>query len=476
VTDGGRFRPHRWFIRIVSAIVPKRMRGDWRREWEAELDHQEAQSSRWRKRHETLWLLMRHSIGSSWDALALQRRRLEDDLAQDVRHGVRLATRSPGLAIAACASIAVGIGGSTAAFQLVDTALLRQWPYPHADRLVVIRTDLSQYFSAPAFHRLVEREMGLDHVMAAEAHDFVADFAGHAVLVKGHRVTRGALGLLGLNGPLHPALGRPFLESEFDQASEPVLLISHRLWQAQFGSSVDVVGGTLTLDGGSARIIGVLPRHFEFFSSGDVLAPLIFSGPRAYDEFARTLEVFGSLKPGLQPFQAGWLVTSTTRHLRPTQIAAVESVRERLFRGFGPTIRVLSLVSLVILAVCCVNFATLLSVRSADRRQELAVRRALGAARGRIVRQLVTEAMVLSLAGGVAGALIAHVGRGILTQGVRAGAVDAMSTLDGRVFAFALLLAIGTGLLFSIGPARRVTATLDVDAALKGGIVAPETT
>ena len=166
------------------------------------------------------------------------------------------------------------------------------------------------------------------------------------MLVKGHRVTRGALALLGLNGPLRPALGRPFLESEFDEASEPVLLISHRLWQARFGASVDVVGRTLTLDGNSARIIGVLPPDFEFFPSGDVLAPLIFSGPGAYDEFARTLEVFGSLKPGLQPSQAAWLLTSTTRHLRPRQIAAVESVRERLFRGFGPTLRVLSLVSL----------------------------------------------------------------------------------------------------------------------------------
>ena len=476
MTRDGRFRPHRWFIRIVSAIVPKRLRADWRREWEAELQHQEEQSSTWRKRHQTLWLLMRHSIGSAWDALALQRRRLEDDLVQDIRHSVRLATRSPGLAIAACASIAVGIGGSTAAFQLVDAALLRHWPYPNADRLVVIRTDLSQYFSAPSFRRLVERDFGLDHVTAAEAHDFVADFAGNAVLVKGHRVTRGALALLGLNGPLRPALGRPFLESEFDEASEPVLLISHRLWLARFGASVDVVGRTLTLDGNSARIIGVLPRDFEFFPSGDVLAPLIFSGPRAYDEFARTLEVFGSLKAGLQPSQAAWLLTSTTRHLRPTQIAAVESVRERLFRGFEPTIRVLSLVSLVILTVCCVNFATLLSVRSADRRQELAVRLALGAERGRLIRQLVTEAMVLSLAGGVAGALIAHVGGGILTQGGMASTVGAMAMLDGRVFVFALLLTVSTGLLFSVGPARRVTATLDVDAALKGGMVAPEAT
>ena len=130
----------------------------------------------------------------------------------------------------------------------------------------------------------------------------------------------------------------------------------------------------------------------------------------------------------------------------------------------------------MILAVCCVNFATLLTVRSADRRQELAVRRALGAERGRIIRQLVTEAMVLSLVGGVAGALIAQVGRGILTQGGMAGTVGAMAMLDGRVFIFALLLTVGTGLLFSVGPARRVTATLDVDAALKGGMVAPEAT
>jgi putative ABC transport system permease protein len=419
---------------------------------------------------------MRHGIGSAWDALVVLRRRLQNDLIQDLRHGVRLAMRSPGLAIAACASIAVGIGGSTAAFQLVDAALLQQWPYPNADRLVVIRTDLSQYFSAPAFRRLVDGDFGLDHLTAAEAHDFVGDFAGHALLVKGHRVTREALALLGLNGPLRPVLGRPFVESDFDQASEPVLLISHRLWQVQFGASAEVVGRNLTLDGGSARIIGVLPRDFEFFPGGDVLAPLIFSGPRTYDEFARTLEIFGSLKPGVQPSQAAWLLTSTTRRMQPTQIAAVERVRERLYRGFGPTIRVLSLVSLVILTVCCVNFATLLSVRAAERRQELAVRRALGAERGRIIRQLVTEAMVLSLVGGMAGGLIAQAGRGILTQSGMAGTVDAMATLDGRVFVFALLLTVGTGLLFSVGPARRALATLEVGAALKGGIAAPEAT
>lgn len=471
-----RFRPHRWIIRIVSAFVPKRLRAEWRHEWEAELEYQEAQSTQWREPHQTRWLLIRQSLGSSWDALSLQRRRLEEDLVQDARHGIRLATRSPGLAVAACASIAVGIGGSTAAFSLVDTALLRQWPYPNAERLVVVRTDVSQYFSAPAFHRLLDRDTGLDHVMAAEAHGFVMDFAGQAVLVNGHRVSQEGLALLGLDSVLRPTLGRPFRESEFAKTSEPVLLISHRLWQAQFGSSEDVVGRSVSVDGGSALVVGVLPRQFDFFPNADILAPLTFTGLRAYDEFARTLEVFGSLKAGLRPAEAEWLLTSTTRRFRPTQIATVESVRERLFKGFGPTIRVLSLVSLVILAVCCVNFATLLTIRSTDRRQELAVRTALGAGRERIVRQLVTEAMVLSIAGGGAGALIAHVGSTAFSAGASAGMLNTASTPDWRLSVFALLLTIGTGLLFSIGPARRATATLDVDVALKDGIVVQETT
>jgi putative ABC transport system permease protein len=456
--------------------VPKRLRAEWRREWDAELAYQEEQSTQWREQHHTCWLLMRQSLGSSWDALSLQRRRLEDDLVQDVRHGFRLATRSPGLALAACASIAVGIGGTTAAFSLVDAALLRQWPYPHADRLVVVRTDLSQYLSAPGFRHLLERETGLDHLTAAEAHGFVMDMAGQAVLVTGHRVSQGALALLGLDGPLRPALGRPFLESEFDKTSEPVLLISHRLWQTHFGSSTEIVGRSVNTDGGSARIIGVLPRQFDFFPNAEILAPLSFSGPAAYDEFARTLEVFGSLKPGLQAGEAAWRLTSITRRLRPMQNAAVESVRERLFKGLGPTIRVLSLVSLVILAVCCVNFATLLTVRSADRRQELAVRTALGAGRERIVRQLVTEAMVLSIAGGIAGALLAHVGRSGFSGSVTGGVLNTASRLDWRILTFAALLTIGTGLLCSVGPARRITATLDLDVALKDGIVAQETT
>ena len=347
---------------------------------------------------------------------------------------------------------------------------------PHADRLVVVRTDVSQYFSAPAFQRLLDRETGLDHVMAAEAHGFVMDMAGQAVLVNGHRVSQEALALLGLDGPLRPTLGRPFLESEFAKTSEPVLLISHRLWQAQFGSS-DGRRRPKRQRGWRFRASHRCPSSpVRFFSERRHPRAADFRRATAYDEFARTLEVFGSLKAGLQPAEAAWRLTSTTRRFRPTQIATVESVRERLFKGFGPTIRVLSLVSLVILAVCCVNFATLLTIRSADRRQELAVRTALGAGRERIVRQLVTEAMVLSIAGGGAGALIAHVGSTAFSAGASAGILNTASTPDWRVSVFAALLTIGTGLLFSIGPARRATATLDLDVALKDGIVAQETT
>lgn len=151
-------------------------------------------------------------------------------------------------------------------------------------------------------------------------------------------------------------------------------------------------------------------------------------------------------------------------------------MRERLFNDFGLTIRVLSLVSLVILAVCCVNFATLLTVRFADRQQELAVRAAPGAGRERIVRQLVTEAMVLSLAGGTVGAQIAHVGRSTFSGGATDGALNTASTLNWHVLVFAVPLTIGTGLLCSFGPARRVTATHELDVVLKDDVVARETT
>ena len=293
------------------------------------------------------------------------------------------------------------------------------------------------------------------------------NFDGQAVLVNGHRVSAEVVGLLGLNGPLRPAAGRTFLPSEFVADGEPVIAISHRLWVRRYGASDSIIGRSIMADGKPFRIVGVLSREFDFFPDSDILAPLTFSGPSAYDEFARTLEVFGSLQTDVTPDRAGFHLTFATRNFRPAQIAIVESVRERLFRGFGPTVKILSLTSLIILIVCCLNFATLLTVRSTDRRQELAVRIALGAARQRLVRQLVTEALVLSFAGGAAGVLLAYLGRGILAGSATEGILSLPSGPDWRVIAFATLLAIGTGVLFSVGPARRATASVDLESALK---------
>src|SRR6185295_8488952 len=159
------------------------------------------------------------------DAFSLaiaSRRRLEDDFAQDVRHGFRLVRRLPGLALAACTSLAIGIGGTTAAFTMIDAALLRPWPYPEADRLMVLSTNLGRYFSPPAFRRLSDRHDGLDHLTATQAHGFLMSFGGQAVLVNGHRVSAEAVALLGLNGALHPEVGRAFVPSEFAPDSEPV--------------------------------------------------------------------------------------------------------------------------------------------------------------------------------------------------------------------------------------------------------------
>ena len=467
-------RPHRWIIRVVSAFIPKRLRTDWRREWEAELLHQESALANWnRPRLGARMALLRQSLGSTWDAAWLQRRRLEEDFVQDVRHGIRLIGRSPGLALAACTSLAIGIGGTTAAFTMIDAALLRPWPYPDADRLMVVSTNLGRYFSAPAFRRLADSHDGLDHLTASEGHGFLMNFDGQAVLVNGHRVSAEVIALLGLNGPLHPEAGRIFTASEFTPQSEPVVAISHRLWRTRYGSSDSIIGQTITADGTPLRIVGILSPKFDFFPDSDLLVPLTFSEPGAYSEYARTLEVYGSLRPGLTPGLAALMLSARTRYFAPTQVASVESVRERVFRGFRPTVKILSVVSLIILLVGCLNFATLLTVRSADRQQELAVRIAMGAGRQRIVRQLVTEALVLSTAGGAAGVLLAYAGRGILAGNAIEGMLDLSRHLEWRVIVFASVLAVSTGVLFSVGPARRATARVDLESALRDAVSSP---
>jgi hypothetical protein len=144
-----------------------------------------------------------------------------------------------------------------------------------------------------------------------------------------------------------------------------------------------------------------------------------------------------------------------------------------VFGGFVPTVRILSVTALVILAVCCLNFATLMTIRSTERRQELAIRVALGAERERVVRQLVTEALILSLLGGIGGVLLAYIGRGIIAGNATRGLIGVASTPDWRVIVFAILVATVVGVLFSVGPARRATTRLDLDFTMKGGVDSP---
>ena len=410
-----------------------------------------------------------YALSAAWLAAT----RMDEDFAQDVRHGFRLVRRLPGLALAACTSLAIGIGGTTAAFTMIDAALLRPWPYPDADRLMVVSTNLGRYFSPPAFRRLASQHDGLDHLTAAEGHEFLMKFGGQAVLVNGHRVSAEVVPLLGLNGPLHPEAGRTFLTSEFTPESEPVVAISHRLWRTRYASSQSIIGQTITADGAPLRVVGVLSRNFDFFPDSDLLVPLTFSEPGTYSEYARTLEVYGSLRPGLTPDLAALMLSGKTRYFFPTQVASVESVRDRLFRGFRPTVKILSVVSLIILLVGCLNFATLLTVRSADRQQELAVRIAMGAGRHRIVRQLVTEALVLSVVGGAAGVLLAYIGRGLLAGNATEGMLELSRNPEWRVIVFATVLAVSTGVMFSIGPARRATARVDLESALRDTVPSP---
>ena len=442
--------------RAVGACHRARRSSSSRRFWREALSLAIAS----RRRTHAQGIKTRRKLITGLPMATFRRRRRLVELAQDIRHGFRLVRRLPGLALAACTSLAIGIGDS-AAFTMIDAALLRPWPYPDADRLMVIGPESGTLLLATRVPAPCGSTRWVGPPRGGRS-AWVPDELRRSGRAREWAPSLGeVVALLGLNGPLHPETGRAFIPSEFTPESQPVVAISHRLWRTRYASLpkhnwYDDHRGRHTLPRRRRPL-----AELRFFSDSDLLIPLTFSEPGTYSEYARTLELYRSLRPGLTPDLAALMLTGRTRYFLPTQVVSVESVRERVFRGFRPTVKILSVVSLIILVVGCLNFATLLTVRSADRQQELAVRIAMGAGRHRIVRQLVTEALVLSVVGGAAVVLLAYTGRRVLAGNATEGMLELSRNLEWRVIAFATWLAVSTGVLLSmdrhVGPRRAWT-------------------
>ena len=485
-TQRTRFRFWLWLIRVIGVIVPRRLRADWRQEWKAELTNRESLLADWDKLNSRTKLdLVGRSLGAFWDALFLQPQRLEDEMFQDLRYGVRMLRKHPGFTLIAMLTLALGVGANTPIFSVVNALVLRPLPYPDSDRLVWVeeiskQTDTGQPAWGGHFLAWQEHSQTLANIAAIDGGTRTLTGAGEPERVEVGPVSAGCLPLFGVQ----PLIGgRNFSAAEDSPGGARVAILSHSLWQQRFGGERDIVGSSITLNDTAFTIIGVLPADFRFFYRFDVLVPLALDPKQ---ELGNEKRYFGStvarLKPGVSVEQAQVEMDSLQQQYettRPEGRNRIES-RTRLvplqehFLGDRkrPLLVLLGAVGLVLL-IACANVANLFLARAVTRQKELAIRAALGAGRLRLARQMLVECMLLATAGGAAGLLLATWLTTLLgslnptnTFG-ELGRVAAI-TIDGRVLGFTLIISLVTGLLFGLLPAFRLSRP-DLNVSLKEG-------
>src|SRR5262245_7385992 len=487
------FRFWLWLIRTIGVIVPRRLRADWRREWEAELSHREELLAEWDRLDWRSKLdLLRRSTSAFWDALWLQPKRLEDEMFQDLRYGARMLLKTPGFTLIAVFTLALGVGANTAIFSVVNAVLLKALPFHDPDRIVMLWTD------HPAlnlgFHELPPAPVDLPEWRRdAKSFEQIAAIRPRAAdlsewsdpeRVGGVQVTANFFSLLGA----HPLLGRVFSLGEEQPGQDKVAIISHDLWQRRFGGEANIIGQLITVNQGRRTVIGVMPPRFNFprgaempaayglMPQTDIWLPYAESAEYWQRGVIREYIAIGRIKREVSLAQAQAEMSAIARHqaevslfnhegwtvhLRPLARQVAGQTRPILFVLFGA-------VGFVLL-IACVNVANLLLCRSAGPRQEMAVRRGLGAGWGRIIRQLLTESVLLSASGGAVGLLIGAWGvRVILALSPPNIARLDETTLDGHVLLFTVFVSLATGVLFGLAPAWRASR-INLSGALNVG-------
>ncbi|MGH9856164.1 MAG: ABC transporter permease, partial [Blastocatellia bacterium] len=279
-------RPHLWLIRVIGVIVPRRLRADWRQEWEAELRYREELLAEWDKLDWRSKLdLLRRSVGSLWDALCLQPRRLEDEMFQDLRYGARMLLRQRAFTIAAVIALALGIGANTAVFSVVNAVLLRPLPYQNSDRMAMIWGNFlllkMEQLRAKAAEYVDYRDQtqSFETVAAFHTDDFALTGGSQAERVVGARVTANLFPMLGAKA----AQGRQISSEENQTGRDNVVVVSHKFWQSRLGGEPNVIGRSVRLSDLSYTIIGVMPAGFEFPSpSFNFTRPVEFWIPLAF--------------------------------------------------------------------------------------------------------------------------------------------------------------------------------------------------
>jgi putative ABC transport system permease protein len=461
-------KPHLWLIALVGVIVPRRLRADWRLEWEAELRNREALLADWDRLDWRGKLdLLRRSASAFWDALWLLPLRWEDEMVQDLRFGVRMLAKNPGFTLMIVFTLALGIGANTAIFSVVDAALLRPLPYKNPERLVMLtesdaqRKDTGMAVSGPNFSDWRGQAQAFDRLAAFdEEKNFNLTGGESPERVRGAEVSEDFFGALGVA----PEVGRAFLPEEMKPGAPPVVALSHALWQRRFNGDRGVIGRAITVDGESVTVVAVMPPHFQYPAEAEMWKPFA-STLGQLNRSLYLLKVIGKLKPGVTTAQARAEMQTIAQRLERQypetnkgRGVLLTTLQDNVVGDMKPALYVLLGAVLFVLLIACANAANLLLGRAATRQREFAIRGALGAGRARLLRQLLVESLLLAAAGGAVGLLLAFQGVNLLL-GLYPDAVPGVReiALDARMLWVTLLTAFLTGMLFGLLPAWRLS-------------------
>jgi putative ABC transport system permease protein len=416
-----------------------------------------------------------------------------ETLWQDIRYGARMLRKNPGFTTVAVLTLALGIGANTAIFSVVNGVLLRPLPYREPGQLVQLGTDRSgkadTFIGSATFVEVKAQSQSLARIAAYSGGDMTLTGAGLAERIVSGAVTADFFPLLGV----HPAMGRNFTQEEDTPNGPRAAILGHSLWQSRFGGDPDILGRTITLNQQSYTVVGILPARFQYPERFQLWIPLALGETGAgggtfgkYGEGMWLLKAIARLKPGVTLAQAQTESRTIAQRIQPERptstrggegeggeggggggVLTLTDLHEQVVGDVkGPLLVLLGAVAFVLL-IACANVANLLLARAAGRQREMAVRAALGAGRLRVARQLLTESVLLSLAGGGLGLLVAFLGVQALRQWNDAS-LAAMHGIgiDGWVLAFTFGVSVITGLAFGLVPAVRAWRT-DVNTALK---------